>query len=227
MASLSALKNKAKVAPSKKKATPTKPVKKAAPTKSVAKKTVKKSVAKSPVKKVAPKIPLKKDLSASDVRLILSAQEAHHRHKEVLEELATRGITSLGKIPKNVDRPLWEEARALEIDVPAFTEKLRKLGLGSPSRILSNAQKALVAPPVISAPAVEKVKTEKIDKSAVAKIDGEEVELEEVELEDLDALVAEVSTDEPAEEKVNAPRVVNLAEESSGNEEKSSTSAIS
>jgi RNA polymerase primary sigma factor len=221
VASSSALKNKAKVAPSKKKTAPSKSTKKLESKKPIAKKTAKKAVKKkAAVKKVAAvKVPVKKDLTAADVRLIISVQDAHHRQKELHEELVARGITSLGKIPKNVDRPLWEEARALEIDVPILTEKLRKHGLGSPSRILSNAQKALVAPPVVAAPASDKSKGGKAEKPSVAKIDGEDVELEEVELEDLDALVAEVSVEEPVEEKVNAPRVVNLAEESSGNEE--------
>ncbi|MEI9907140.1 MAG: RNA polymerase sigma factor [Actinomycetota bacterium] len=217
MASTSALKNttkKAKVAPSKKSLAP-KNVKKSA-VKKVTKKAVEKKV-------VAVKVPLKKELTAADVRLIISVQEALHRQKEVHAELEARGITSLGKIPKNIDRPLWEEARALDVEVPKLTEKLRKGGLGSANRILSKAQKALVAPPVVEVVVEEiivaKESAPKSEKVGIAKIDGEEVELEEVELEDLDALVAEVSADEPAEEKVNAPRVVNLAEESSGNEE--------
>ncbi|MBI3429767.1 MAG: RNA polymerase sigma factor [Actinobacteria bacterium] len=206
MAALSALKNKAKR------------TKKVAPKKAVAK--------KAPAKKVAPKkaikIPLKKELTVADIRLIISAKEAIARQKEVNEELAERGITSLNRIPKKIDKPLVDEARELLATVPALTEKVRKHGLGTPNRILKKAEYALVAPKIIPtlAPKVESAKGES---PAVVKIDGEEVELEEVELEDLDALVAEVVAEEPVEEKANAPRVVNLAEENTGNEENAFT----
>jgi RNA polymerase primary sigma factor len=208
VASLSALKNKAKATPAKK----------AAP----AKKAVKKVVAKkAPAKKTAPvKIPLKKELTVHDVRLIISAKEAIHRQKEVNEELATRGVTSLNRIPKKDDKPLVDEARELVASVPALTEKLRKHGLGTPNRILKKAEYALVAPKLATPAAA---KNEKGATPAVAKIDGHEVELEEVELEDLDALVAEVAPEEVVEDKANTPRVVNLAEESTGNEENAFT----
>lgn len=210
MAALSALKNKAK------------PTKKAAPKKA----TLKKAPAKKVVaKKAAPaKIPLKKELTVADVRLIISAKEAIARQKEVNEELAERGVTSLNRIPKKIDKPLVDEARELLVAIPALTEKLRKHGLGTPNRILKKAEYALVAPKII--PVVvpkDDAPTAKGDAPAVVKIDGEDVELEEVELEDLDALVAEVVIDEPVEDKANAPRVVNLAEESSGNEENAFT----
>ena len=215
MAATSALKNKAtakKAAPAKKvaakKAAPAKPVKKA-PVKAVAKKAAVKKIAK-PVK-----VALKKDLTAADVRLIISAKEAVLRQKELSEELASRGVTTLNRIPKKIDKPLVDEARELVTSVPALLEKLNKMGLGTPRRILKKSEYALVAPVVeapVVAPKVTAVET------AIAKIDGEDVELEEVELEDLEALVAEVSSDEPAEEKGTAPRVVNLAEESNGNE---------
>ena len=213
MAALSALKNKAKVASTKK----------ATPKKAMAKKAPVKPVKKAVVKKASPaKIPLKKDLTAADIRLIISAKEAIARQKEVNEELAERGVTSLNRIPKKIDKPLVDEARELLVTVPALTEKVRKHGLGSPNRILKKAEYALVAPKILptSAPKIEAVKS---DAPAVVKIDGEEVELEEVELEDLDALVAEVVADEPAEDKANAPRVVNLSEESTGNEENAFT----
>ena len=210
MASLSALKNKAKAAPAKKAAAPVK--------KAVAKKV---AVKKAPAKKsAAVKIPLKKELTVHDVRLIISAKEAIHRQKEVNEELAARGVTSLNRIPKKDDKHLVDEARELAVTVPALTEKLRKHGLGSPNRILKKAEYALVAPKLVDPPAA---KSDKSATPAVAKIDGEDVELEEVELEDLEALVAEVAHEETPEDKANAPRVVNLAEESTGNEENAFT----
>jgi len=210
VAALSALKNKAKT------------TKKAAPKKATAKKAPAKKVA---VKKTAPvKIPLKKDLTVADIRLIISAKEAIARQKEVNEELAERGVTSLNRIPKKIDKPLVDEARELLVAIPALTEKLRKHGLGTPNRILKKAEYALVAPKIIPVVAPkDDAPTAKSDAPAVVKIDGEDVELEEVELEDLDALVAEVVVDEPVEDKANAPRVVNLAEESSGNEENAFT----
>jgi len=208
VASLSALKNRAKTAVAKKT-----PVKKATAKKAVAKKAVAK---KTPVKKVAAKkIPLKKDLTPADVRLIISAKEAIARQSEVTEELESRGVTSLNRIPKQIDKPLVDEARELHTTVDTLTEKLHKLGLGSPNRILKKSEYALVAP--VASPKAVKAET------VVAKIDGEDVELEEVELEDLDALVASVAADEPVDDKANTPRVVNLAEESNGNEENAFT----
>lgn len=214
MAALSALKNKAKT------------TKKAAPKKATAKKAPAKKVV---AKKTAPaKIPLKKDLTVADIRLIISAKEAIARQKKVNEELAERGVTSLNRIPKGIDKPLVDEARELLVTVPALTEKVRKHGLGTPNRILKKAEYALVAPKIVVVPLAktDSAATAKGDAPAVVKIDGEEVELEEVELEDLDALVAEVAevvADEPVEDKANAPRVVNLAEESSGTEENAFT----
>ena len=206
MASLSALKNKAKTAKSKKAV-----VKKSASKKVVAKKAPAKKVPakKSPAKKIE----LKKDLTVADIKLIITAKDASARHKELTDELATRGVINLNRIVKKVDKPLVDEARELVTVVATLTEKLRKQGLGSPNRILKKSDYALVTPPVEN----------KVGKSTVTKIDGEEVELEEVELEDLEALVAEASTDESAEDKANAPRVVNLTEESTGNEENAFT----
>ena len=201
MAALSALKNKAKKA------------------------AVKKAPAKSVVAKKAPeakKIALKKDLSAADVRLIFSAKEALLRQGQVMEELESRGVTSLNRIAKTADKELVEEARELLPLIATLTEKIQKHGLGSPTRSLKKAELALISPPVTPTPPVAPAKASKSD-PVLAKIEGEDVELEEVELEDLDALVASVSTDDSAEEKANAPRVVNLAEESNGNEENAFT----
>ncbi len=206
MAALSALKNKAKTI---KKAVPKKaPAKKAAAKKVVAKKVV--------------KIPVKTELTVADIRLLISAKEAVARQKEVNEELVERGITSLNRIPKKIDKPLVDEARELLASVPALTEKVRKHGIGTPNRALKKAEYALVAPKIVATPP-PKIESTKSDTPAVVKIDGEEVELEEVELEDLDALVAEVVVEEPVEDKANAPRVVNLAEENTGNEENAFT----
>ncbi|MEI6811285.1 MAG: RNA polymerase sigma factor [Actinomycetes bacterium] len=209
MASLSALKNKGK-ASGKKKSAAKKPV-----AKSAAKKPAKKVAKKAPAKKiVAKKIPLKKDLTVNDVRLIVSAKEAVQRHKDLMEELTSRGVTSLNRIPKKLDKPLIDEVKELAISIATMTEKIHKQGLGSPSRILKKSDYAMIAP-VAAAP----TPAAKGEKTTTAKIDGEDVELEEVELEDLEALVADTPGDEPAEDKANAPRVVNLAEESNGNEE--------
>jgi len=228
VAVFSALKNKVKAKTSAKKAAPAKKVavKKAAPVKkAVAKKAVAKKVApakKAAVKKAAPakKIELKKVLTAKDVQQIVDAKNAVLRQNEVLAELETRGVTSINRIPKKADKDLVDEARALAADVPVMVEKLRKGGLGSPSRILKKAEYELVAPK----PVATKVDASKLDaktgKAIITKIDGEEVELEEVELEDVETLIKEVvEIIEGEEEKGAQPRVVDLADEATQGKE--------
>jgi RNA polymerase primary sigma factor len=223
VAVLSALKNRGKKkAVAKKSAAKKKPVKKAPAKKVVAKKAPAK---KAPAKKVAPKkIELKKDLTAKDVQAIVDAKTIAMRQKEVLAELESRGITSINRIPKKVDKDLVDEARALAASVPVATEKLRKAGLGSPFRMLKKVELELIAPP---APKVVPPKIDaKTGKPVVVKIDGEEVELEEVELEDVESLIAEAVEiiDSEAEDKANQPRVVDLkAEDATGNEENAFT----
>ena len=223
VAVLSALKNRGKKkVVAKKSAAKKKPVKKAPAKKVVAKKAPAK---KAPAKKVAPKkIELKKDLSAKDVQAIVDAKTIAMRQKEVLAELESRGITSINRIPKKVDKDLVDEARALAAEVPVATEKLRKAGLGSPFRMLKKVELELIAPP---APKVVPPKIDaKTGKPVVVKIDGEEVELEEVELEDVESLIAEAVEiiDSEAEDKANQPRVVDLkAEDATGNEENAFT----
>ena len=239
MAVFSALKNKVLKKAVAKKVVPVKktaakkgaPAKKSAPVKKAAAKKAapaKKVVAKkaAPVKKAASvkkgapvKIALKKDLTAKDVQAIVDAKNAVLRQHEVLAELEKRGVTSINRIPKKADKDLVDEARALATQVPVIVEKLRKAGLGSPSRILKKSEYALIESKVapVAAPKIDA----KTGKAAVVKIDGEEVELEEVELEDVETLIKEVVEiiDSEEEEKGNQPRVVNLAEEASGNEE--------
>ena len=188
--------------------------KKAAAKKPAAKKVAKKAPAK-PVKKAAPvKIPVKQILDARDVQLIVDAKTAITQQKEILAELDARGV-SLNRIPKAKDRPLVDQARDIAKTVEKLAAKLKKVNLGSANRLLKKSDYALIAPaPVLIAAA----KAEKPGKPLVTKIDGEEVELEEVELEDLESLVADTPGEESTEEKGNQPRVVNLAEEASGNE---------
>ena len=209
MAVFSALKNKAKKAVAKKAPAKKAPVKKAVAKKAPAKKApAKKAPAKKVVAKKAPaKIELKKVLDAKDVQLISDAKAAVSRQKEILTELESRGVTSLGRIPKKADKDLVDEARALAISVPEITEVLRKKGLGSPSRILKKAEWDLIKPKEVPVAAGKKV---------VTNIDGEEVELEEVELEDVETLVADVLEIVEAEEgaKASETRTVNLAEDS-------------
>ena len=242
MAVFSALKNKVKAKTSAKKvaapvtksvakkavAKKTAPVAKKAATakKAVAKKAApaKKAVAKkaAPVKKAAPakKVELKKVLTAKDVQQIVDAKNAVLRQNEVLAELENRGVSSINRIPKKADKDLVDEARALAADVPVMIEKLRKGGLGSPSRILKKAEYELVAPK----PEVIKASAPKVDaktgKSIITKIDGEEVELEEVELEDVETLIKEVvEIIDSEEEKGAQPRVVDLADEATQGKE--------
>jgi len=227
-----------KAAPAKK-ATPVKkaavkkaaPAKKAAPVKKAAvKKAAPAKKAAAPVKKAAPakKIELKKDLTAKDVQQIVDAKNAVLRQNEVLAELDSRGVTSINRIPKKVDKDLVDEARALAAEVPVLIEKLRKSGLGSPSRILKKAEYELIAPKPEPVKAVAAPKVDaKTGKAIVTKIDGEEVELEEVELEDVETLIKEVVEiiDSEEEDKGNQPRVVDLSAEDAnqGNEENAFT----
>jgi len=209
VAVFSALKNKAKKAVAKKAVAKKAVAKKAPAKKAPAKKAVaKKAVAKkAPAKKAPAKIELKKVLDAKDVQLLSDAKAAVSRQKEILAELESRGVTSLGRIPKKADKDLVDEARALAISVPELTEVLRKKGLGSPSRILKKAEWDLIKPKEVPVAAGKKV---------VTNIDGEEVELEEVELEDVETLVADVLEIVEAEEgaKASETRTVNLAEDS-------------
>jgi RNA polymerase primary sigma factor len=207
------------------------PAKKAAPVKKAAvKKAAPVKKAAAPVKKAAPakKVELKKDLTAKDVQQIVDAKNAVLRQNEVLAELEARGVTSINRIPKKVDKDLVDEARALASDVPLMVEKLRKAGLGSPSRILKKAEYELIAPKPepVTAAAAPKVDA-KTGKAVVTKIDGEEVELEEVELEDVETLIKEVVEiiDSEEEDKGNQPRVVDLSAEDAnqGNEENAFT----
>jgi RNA polymerase primary sigma factor len=256
VAVFSALKNKVKAKTSSKKEAPAKkavvkkaaPAKKAAPVKKAAVKKaapakkaapVKKAAVKkaapakkaaAPVKKAAPakKIELKKDLTAKDVQQIVDAKNAVLRQNEVLAELDSRGVTSINRIPKKADKDLVDEARALAAEVPVLVEKLRKSGLGSPSRILKKAEYELIAPKPEPVKAVVAPKVDaKTGKAIVTKIDGEEVELEEVELEDVETLIKEVVEiiDSEEEDKGNQPRVVDLSAEDAnqGNEENAFT----
>ena len=213
MAVFSALKNKAKKSAVKKVAAKKAPAKKSAVKKTAVKKAVaKKAPAKKlPAKKAPAKIELKKVLDAKDVQLLSDAKNAVSRQKEVLTELESRGVTTLGRIPKKVDKDLVDEARALAITVPQIIESLRKKGLGTPSRILKKAEWDLIKPKEVPSSVAQAT----TGKTVVTNIDGEEVELEEVELEDVDKLVADVLEIVEAEEgaKSTESRVVNLVDD--------------
>jgi RNA polymerase primary sigma factor len=236
VAVFSALKNKVKPKASAKKPASKKAVAKKAPAKKSSVKKpatkksapVKKSIAKKPAVKKAPakKIELKKDLTAKDVQTIVDTKNAVLRHNEVLAELELRGITSINRIPKKVDKDLVDEARSLAAEVPLMIEKLRKAGLGSPSRILKKSEYELIAPKIEPVKAASGAVDSKTGKTVVTKIDGEDVELEEVELEDVETLIKEVVEiiDSEEDEKGNQPRVVDLADEATqGNEENAFT----
>jgi len=236
VAVFSALKNKVKPKASAKKPASKKAVAKKAPAKKSSVKKpatkksapVKKTIAKKPAVKKAPakKIELKKDLTAKDVQTIVDTKNAVLRHNEVLAELELRGITSINRIPKKVDKDLVDEARSLAAQVPLMIEKLRKAGLGSPSRILKKSEYELIAPKIEPIKAASGAVDSKTGKTVVTKIDGEDVELEEVELEDVETLIKEVVEiiDSEEDEKGNQPRVVDLADEATqGNEENAFT----
>ena len=237
MAVFSALKNKAKAkksaakksAPAKKAVAKKAVAKKAAPAKKVAAK--KAPAKKAPAKKVAAKkaapakIAIKKDLTAKEVQQLVNLKNDIARQKEIIETLAASGIDNYRKAVKKEFMALALEARHFDETLPVDIEKARKSGLGAPSRILSKAQLALIAPkeepkPVAAAPAAKGGKA-----AVVLDDEGNEIVVEEIELEDVETLIAEVTDiiDTEAEDKSNQPRVVNLAEEASGNEENAFT----
>jgi RNA polymerase primary sigma factor len=220
----SVAKKAAKKAPAKKA-----PAKKAAVKKAVAKKA---AVKKAPAKKVAAKpakpvkVALKKDLSAKEVQQLVNLKNDVARHKEIVETLAASGIENYRKAVKKEFLALAQEARHLDEVIATDAEKARKAGLGTSARILSKAQLALIAlppAPVAAAPAKSEGKAAKA--AIVLDDEGNEIVVEEVELEDVETLIAEVAEiiDTEAEDKSNQPRVVNLAEEASGNEENAFT----
>ena len=177
------------------------PAKKANPVKSA-----------KPAKKAEVKVPLKKELTAADVKQILDARELVERQKHVLAELEARGVKSIHRIPKKADKDLVDEAKALEVQVPKVTEKLKKAGLGSPYRMLKNAEKALVAPkpaPVASTHSASSATSSEPKQPKTVIIDGEEVEL--VEEEDLDLNLDNI--EELKEEVKEETRVINLSDE--------------
>ncbi len=226
MAVFSALKNKAKgPKASAKKAAPAKKAvaKKSAPAKkSVAKKAPAKKAA--PAKKVAPvkkpvKVEVKKDLTAKEVQQLVDLKNLISRHNEIVAELAASGIDNYRKAVKKEFMALAQEARALDVAIPEATEKARKAGLGSPSRILSKAQLALIAPKEEPKPAAEAPAAKGGKAAVVLDEDGNEIVVEEVELEDVETLIAEVAEiiDAEADGK-DQPRVVSLTDESKNEE---------
>jgi len=221
VAVFSALKNKAK----SKKAVAKPAAKKSVAKKSATKKSApaKKAVAKkAPAKKVAPvkkvaakpvkpvKVELKKDLSPKDVQQLVDLKNFVARQKEIVETLAASGIDNYRKAVKKEFMALALEARQLDEVIPDATEKARKAGLGTPSRILSKAQLALIAPK--EDPKAADVKGGKA--AIVLDEDGNEIVVEEVELEDVDTLIAEASEIIDAEsDGKDQPRVVTLSDE--------------
>jgi len=211
----SALKNKAKG----KKVAAKPAAKKAVAKKAVAKNAVaKKAPAKkaAPVKKVAAKpvkVELKKELSAKEVQQLVDLKNLVTRHKEIVDSLAISGIDNYRKAVKKEFMALALEARQLDEVIPEATEKARKAGLGSPSRILSKAQLALIAPK-------EEPKAASSSKAAVVlDEDGNEIIVEEVELEDVETLIAEASEIIDAEtDGKDQPRVVTLSDETKNEE---------
>jgi RNA polymerase primary sigma factor len=228
VAGFSALKNKAqkksvskKAAPAKKTVTKKAAAKKAAPAKkSVAKKAVAKKAA--PVKKVAVKpvkpakpikVEVKKDLTAKEIQQLVDLKSAIARKNEIVETLAASGIDNYRKAVKKEFMALALEARQLDIEIPESTEKARKAGLGAPTRNLTKAQLALVAPKAES-------KTEAPAKAAIVlDEDGNEIVVEEIELEDVETLIAEATDiiDAEADGK-DQPRVVTLSDETKNEE---------
>ena len=221
MAGFSALKNKGKASKAGKSAKKVAPAKKAGAKKSPAKKTVAK---KAPAKKIAPvkkpvKVEVKKDLSAKEVQQLVDLKRLIARHNEIVAELAASGVDNYRKAVKKEFMALAQEARGLDLEIPVATEKARKAGLGSPSRILSKAQLALIAPKEEAKSATSEVSPKTGKAAVVLDEDGNEVVVEEVELEDVETLIAEVADiiDAEADGK-DQPRVVSLTDDAKNEE---------
>jgi RNA polymerase primary sigma factor len=221
VAGLSALKNRGKASKAGKSAKKAAPAKKAVAKKSPAKKAVAK---KAPAKKIAPvkkpiKVEVKKELSAKEVQQLVDLKRLIARHNEIVAELAASGIDNYRKAVKKEFMALAQEARALDVEIPVATEKARKAGLGSPSRILSKAQLALIAPKEEAKPAGAQGATKTGKAAVVLDEDGNEVVVEEVELEDVETLIAEVAEiiDAEADGK-DQPRVVTLTDDAKNEE---------
>jgi RNA polymerase primary sigma factor len=221
VAGFSALKNKGKASKAGKSAKKVAPAKKAGAKKSPAKKTVAK---KAPAKKIASvkkpvKVEVKKDLSAKEVQQLVDLKRLIARHNEIVAELAASGVDNYRKAVKKEFMALAQEARALDLEIPVATEKARKAGLGSPSRILSKAQLALIAPKEEAKSATSEVSPKTGKAAVVLDEDGNEVVVEEVELEDVETLIAEVADiiDAEADGK-DQPRVVSLTDDAKNEE---------
>jgi RNA polymerase primary sigma factor len=221
VAGLSALKNRGKASKAGKSAKKAAPAKKAVAKKSPAKKAVAK---KAPAKKIAPvkkpiKVEVKKELSAKEVQQLVDLKRLIARHNEIVAELDASGIDNYRKAVKKEFMALAQEARALDVEIPVATEKARKAGLGSPSRILSKAQLALIAPKEEAKPAGAQGATKTGKAAVVLDEDGNEVVVEEVELEDVETLIAEVAEiiDAEADGK-DQPRVVTLTDDAKNEE---------
>jgi RNA polymerase sigma factor RpoD-like protein len=225
VAVFSALKNKAKAKKAAAKPAAKKAVAKKAPAKKVvAKKVVAKKATPAkkaaPVKKVAAKpvkpvkVEIKKDLSAKEVQQLVDLKSAIARQKEIVESLAASGIDNYRKAVKKEFMALALEARQLDIEIPEATEKARKAGLGSPSRIMSKAQLALIAPKEEPKPVHDAAPTKGGKAAVVLDEDGNEIVVEEVELEDVETLIAEASDIIDAEsDGKDQPRVVSLTDD--------------
>jgi hypothetical protein len=195
VAGFSALKNKGKASKAGKSAKKAAPAKKSVAKKAPAKKAVAK---KAPAKKIAPakkpiKVEVKKELNAKEVQQLVDLKRLIARHNEIVAELAASGIDNYRKAVKKEFMALAQEARALDVEIPVATEKARKAGLGSPSRILSKAQLALIAPKEEAKSAGAQGATKTGKAAVVLDEDGNEVVVEEVELEDVETLIAEVA----------------------------------
>jgi RNA polymerase primary sigma factor len=227
VAGFSALKNKAqkklgskKAAPAKKSSTGKSVAKKAPAKKAVAKKAPAKKaapakkVAAKPVKPVKPaKVEIKKDLTVKEIQQLVDLKNAIARKNEIVESLAASGIENYRKAVKKEFMALAQEVRLLDTVIPEATEKARKAGLGAPTRSLTKAQLALIAPKEEVKP-IEESPAKGAKAAVVLDEDGNEIVVEEIELEDVETLIAEATgiIDAEADGK-DQPRVVTLSDE--------------
>jgi len=152
-------------------------------------KAVKKVAAK---KAVAKKAPVKKVAKKAAVKKVAKKAAGPRLFPTKAELEALKVARAAAEAKKSAGRKLFPTKAELE------ARRLAELGQSAP---------------VISA----KPALDKSGKPIITKIDGEEVELEEIELEDVETLIEEVK-EIIEEEKDNEIRVVNVAEESTNEE---------
>ena len=161
------------------------------------------------VKKVAAK-PVAKKTAVKKV----AAKKAVAKKAPAKKAVAKKASTGPRRFPTKAELEALKAAREAEEAAKAAKKAAGRKLFPTKAELEARrlAELGQSAPAVVEAPAAAKG-----GKAIVTKIDGEEVELEEIELEDVESLIEEVK-EIIEEEKESEIRVVNVAEESTNEE---------